>query len=80
MANRECNGDFFEVIGKRYYRCLWDGAIIARPPKNGAKCKNCKRIIDAVDHGQVRAQYRTVLEAVLPSGARFDIENTVKDA
>lgn len=75
--NRECNGDFFEVIGKRYYRCLWDGMITVNPPAKGEECQNCKRVIDGKDFGKVKAQKRTVLEAVLPNGTAYSVRESV---
>ena len=51
MANRECNGTFFQIIDKRYYKCLFDGAILNLDwfdyaLNDGVKCPNCKRLID----------------------------------
>jgi hypothetical protein len=57
VANRECNGKFFQIIDKRFYKCLWDGAVLnldwfeSTPLGNGVKCPNCKRIIDGNNAG-----------------------------
>jgi hypothetical protein len=57
MANTECNGAFFQIVDKRFYRCLFDGAILnldwlETPLGNGVKCPNCKRIIDGSNAGE----------------------------
>lgn len=55
--NRECNGAFFQIVDRRLYKCLLDGAIMNldwfenTPLGNGAKCPNCKRIIDGDNLG-----------------------------
>ena len=55
--NRECNGAFFQIVDKRFYKCLFDGAILnldwfgGIPLGNGVKCPNCKRIIDGDNAG-----------------------------
>ncbi len=61
MANRDCNGDFYEINGKRWYRCLWDSTV--SPAENCAgSCPQCERKIDAVDHGPVKTRQFIVTE------------------
>jgi hypothetical protein len=50
--NRQCNGDYYEVDGRQWYRCLWDGSVLE---VTGAveTCPNCKRKIAAEAHGAV---------------------------
>jgi len=56
MANRNCNGTFFQISEKRYYKCLWDSSILNlnwfdKPLCNGANCPNCKRVIEGTNAG-----------------------------
>jgi hypothetical protein len=41
--NRECNGEYFEVIGLKLYRCQKDGAVVNAM---AVTCLNCNRPID----------------------------------
>lgn len=75
MANRDCEGDFFSADGVRYYRCMWDGAVLVAP-EHGRQCPNCKRDIAGQDHGSLEMHTRrfvrlpsTGLEAELPANA-----------
>ena len=72
MANRDCEGDFFSADGIRYYRCMWDGAVLVAPDLGG-QCPNCNRNINASDHGKLEIHTRrfvvvpvTEVEATLP--------------
>lgn len=56
MANDKCNGTFFQITEKRYYKCLWDGSILKlnwfdQPLGNGVNCPNCKRVIEGTNAG-----------------------------
>lgn len=49
--NRDCNGTFFQIIDKHFYKCFLDGAIMnldwfERRLNDGVTCPNCKRVID----------------------------------
>lgn len=75
MSNRDCNGDFYEVDGERWYRCLWDGAVVAAANASGGSCPHCERKIDASDQGQVRSRQFIVTEAFY--GGRWNEHSTV---
>lgn len=64
MANRDCCGDRFSVEGVRYYRCLWDNAVMREPTEQ--TCPNCKRAIDATEQGEI--PYRLVTLITIPGG------------
>lgn len=63
MSNRDCHGDWYEIDGERWYRCLWDGAIVPLANCVGAMCVNCKRQIEASYHGPVKTRQFIVTEA-----------------
>ena len=72
MANRECNGEFFELKDKLHYRCFWDGSILrldwfGYPLGNGVECPNCKRKIDAQNIGRPTS-FSTVHVHIFESG------------
>jgi len=61
VSNRDCNGDFYEVNGNRWYRCLWDNTVIPAENCKGG-CPHCERKIDASDHGKVQFRQFLVTE------------------
>ena len=63
MANRNCNGDFYEVNGVRWYSCLWDGTVIPAANCEAGSCPHCERKIDATDNGKVESRQFLVTEA-----------------
>mgnify|MGYP001060149799 CR=1 FL=1 len=63
MANRDCNGDFYEINGSRWYRCLWDSTVIPAANCEGGSCPHCERRIEATDHGQVKTREFLVTDA-----------------
>lgn len=68
MANRECNGHFFQLDGAAYYECFWDGTLVdcdATPAMQGSKCPNCDRTIDGTNHGVVKKCVRTLTQAMI---------------
>ena len=68
--NRECNGDFFEAGGFRYYRCLWDGTVLPAP-KPGELCPHCNREIEGSSIGTLEIRTRTYV--VFPQGFEADL-------
>lgn len=63
MANRDCHGDFYEVDGSRWYRCLWDSAVMPAAECEGGTCPNCERKIHATEQGKVQTRQFLVTEA-----------------
>lgn len=50
--NRNCNGNYYVLAKRRYYRCLFDGKVIdTRLAEwvDPAVCPNCRRKIEADD-------------------------------
>ncbi len=70
MANRDCNGDFFEAGGKRRYCCLWNSEIV-ECVENGQKCPICDRIIKGSEAGH--CEIVTVEFVVIPKRGRIEI-------
>lgn len=73
MANRDCNGDFFTADGVRYYRCLWDSAVMPAPAQ-GDKCPNCDRVIDGTEAGEW--EVRTTRVAISQGGMEIRLPET----
>lgn len=64
--NRDCHGDFYEIDGARWYRCLLDSTIIERQQlQDHSTCPRCARIICATDHGKVETRAFTLVELKL---------------
>lgn len=70
MANHDCNGDFYEANGQRWYRCLWDSTVVPADHCRGT-CPHCERRIAATDHGAVKTRQFLVTEAFY-DGRWFD--------
>ena len=69
MANRECNGVFFQVDGRRFYRCFLDNVLIEDPPfvfRQSVDCPLCYRPIDASEEAY-QAETRTMKQYKLAS-------------
>lgn len=64
MTNKYCEGDLFEVEGKKYYRCLLDGTVM-EAPMPWDKCPRCERETFAQSHGTL--EVRTQRYVVFPS-------------
>jgi hypothetical protein len=66
--NHDCNGDFYSVDGKRSYRCLYDGAVVAAVGlRNGVACPECRRTIaDTQEHGALPVRHTLVTEVNVP--------------
>lgn len=60
--NHDCNGDFYGLDGKRWYRCLMDSTVIAVPADGLISCPHCERRISATEHGSVTARSFIVTE------------------
>lgn len=61
--NNNCNGDFYEVDGEKFYRCLLDGEIRSLSDYAGVlwtRCPNCERKIEAHFQGEVEKRVSTV--------------------
>ncbi len=57
--NTNCNGDFYKVNGRQFYRCLLDSSVV-RLEESVQICPNCRRRVDAAfNEGDV--QTRTVV-------------------
>ena len=65
MANHCCHGDRFEVDGFAFYRCMWDGTVMAVHVAPLTSCPHCNRPVDARDHGIVKAIPVTYKRVVL---------------
>lgn len=66
MANRDCNGDFYAIEGKPFYRCFWDSTQLdASQLKEDVECPHCRRKIAAERLGEVRT--RTVTQWYHPT-------------
>jgi DNA-directed RNA polymerase subunit RPC12/RpoP len=65
--NHTCNGDFFAIESKPFYRCFMDSTQLdASALRDGAECPHCRRRIRAGDQlGEVRT--RTVTQFYHPT-------------
>lgn len=63
--NADCNGTFFQVDNRVYYRCFWDGAIIRYFDALKPGCPNCHRKIDPKSWRPLKAKTRTVKQALV---------------
>lgn len=65
--NIECNGDYFTADGQDYYRCLWDGKVLA-VADYPEFCLNCNRRVEAHDLGELEAETITIHRVTFPNG------------
>lgn len=75
MANRECNGDFFDATvhdaNKQFYRCFANGQLMDRNGMNNEdECPECHRKIDARFHGTVSTRQLIVADIELFKGCK----------
>lgn len=61
--NRECNGTFFQVGKKVYYRCFWNGVVIQYFDILKPGCPNCHRKIDPTSWKPLKPKTRTIKQA-----------------
>jgi hypothetical protein len=62
--NHKCHGDYYELHGARWYRCLLDSTIldVESDMKDDGICPRCERVIDATDHGKVDTRELAITE------------------
>lgn len=62
--NRDCNGDFYAIKGRRFYRCLADSSIVDIEDSNSSMvhCPHCHRVIGGVHHDAVLVRRYEVVE------------------
>jgi len=64
--NRTCNGNFFTIKKKRYYRCLRDGVSFKTQIINNDICPICNRKIDGTNNKEVHTIKEILTSVFLP--------------